>query len=243
MKRAMRSYGGYAVAAVVWLCAGPASGQVSRETMLGWSKPPVTDFLEVKSFQYVGDYGYYLASDYATRPEGHEDHEGHEHGTSDLAWYRYTGTAGKRTYIYAAWGTTPIPPPGVRTDGVRYDNCGHAHVSYGVWARETVKKTIPFGTQSSRWVFFGGGSQVGERLQNGTCRVSIKNPYTAIPGLTWGEDFLSVDGGVRRSFGTTRQYTELVIGAQANTHGWGTCENPTAGCFEPVYVIAYTLPR
>ncbi len=67
-------------------------------------------------------------------------------GPADYRYVRYTGVAGKKVWIYGAWGSTLIPPPEGRADA-----CGHAHASYGVWGRYEVPVWVLGNV--SRWVF------------------------------------------------------------------------------------------
>ena len=67
----------------------------------------------------------------------------------------------------------------------------------------------------------------------------VRRPRGHRPALRWGTTFKELD------WRNTSFYTELVVGALSNTHGWGTCPVPGGqfpACHEPSYVIGYTLP-
>jgi hypothetical protein len=69
--------------------------------------------------------------------------------------------------------------------------------------------------------------------------VSTDNDLKSIDArYGWGQDVLSLD------FTGGTFFTELVVAAQSNTHGWGSCTvapGTFKACREPSYIIGYTL--
>ncbi len=202
-----------------------AHAQASQSEMSAFPMPPPSGYSAQKSFNYVGDYGYYTAPSSA--------HYGTGAGASDYKYVRYTGVSGKRVFVYGAWGTSvPPDPPGPA------DACGHSHSSWAVWAKWSLY--MPgFGTWGG-WQMLGGGGMSGVRNASGQCKQKTDGPLASIDSrFGWGATFKEID--LR---GTTF-YKELVVGALSNTHGWGTCSVPSGSfpaCHEPSYIIGYTLP-
>ena len=208
---------------------GTAWGQASEAEMRAFPMPPAQGYAAEKVFAYTGDYGYYLFPS-SSFPGGGVS-------PSDYDYVRYTGLSGKRVYVYGAWGNTPIPPPSRDTQGRLVDACGHAHSSYGVWGK--YEFYIPFVGRLTGWAFLGGGGKSGKRNASGQCIVSTDNDLKSIDArYGWGQDVLSFD------FTGGTFFTELVVAAQSNTHGWGSCAVASGtfkACREPSYIIGYTL--
>ena len=236
----------FLTATTTLLSAGMAWGQSSYTEMRSFPMPPVQGYKVDKTFAYPGDYGYYL-SDYQTSPT--------QNSTPDLDYdyFRYTGVRGKNVYIYGAWGTIPIPPPTLNPAGeITADACGHSHLSYGVWARYMLEffagfLRMPVGPL---WVFLGGGGMSGVRATpSSPCVLTVNNPLASVDSrFGWGASLLNWDSrnhiprppGFTSPFWRAIDISELVLGVQANTHGWGSCG--TFACHMPAYAIAYTLP-
>ena len=201
--------------------AGTSWSQASESEMRAFPMPPVEGVRAQKTFAFTGDYGYY------TFPRQSESSTGI--GPEDYVYVRYTGISGKKVYLYGAWGTTPIPPPGRNSRGEITDACGHAHNSYGVWA----KYDLDFGFFHFKgWRFLGGGGRSGTRDASGRCVFSTNKPLKSIDArFGWGQEFLSFD------FTGGTIFTELVVGVLSNTHGWGSCG--AFACQEPSYIIQY----
>jgi hypothetical protein len=154
----------------------------------------------------------------------------------------YSGLGGKRVWVYGAWGPTSIPPPSPGGDA-----CYHAHTSYGVWGwSEITFAFLPNTVLWTGWSFLGGGGMSGNRNANNQC-VLVTNSPTASLDLRfgWGQMFLTFDFREPQNLGWLfiRRYTNLVVGALSNTHGWGSCKvspNTFQACFEPSYIWIYT---
>jgi len=238
------------IATSTLLMAGTAWGQSSEAEMRSFPIPPAQGFKVEKTFTYPGDYGYFL-SDYQARPT-----KSFSQGTSDdqdYDYFRYTGIRGKNVYIYGAWGTIPIPPPTLNPAGqITADSCAHAHLSYGVWGRYVLDFTWWFGRWTGpQWVFLGGGGMSGVRsTPSSPCVLKVNNPLSTVDArYSWGASFLNWDtrgqiplppGFFSPPFWRALDLSELVLGVQANTHGWGSCGS--FACHMPAYSIAYTLP-
>lgn len=208
------------------LSAHAQVNQTELQAMKMWPSQPVT-WLASKIFNYTGDYGYYydnspMASDWGAPND----------------WWKwrfvyYTGLTGKRVIAYGTWGYPTIPPPVVRPDGRIGDNCGHAHVSYGVW--------LQYGYYSGGQYYTGfagpwGGSKSGIRVNANYCRHSVDNPLKNIdPRYGWGQD--QVDFQIPK---TGNIWVGMVVGASAVSHGGFGC--PTHGCVNQPYIVSYTLP-
>jgi len=196
--------------------ASTSWSQASEAEMRAFPMPPAQGYARQKHLAFRGDYGNYLWP-YLSYPNLNID------PPADYVYVRYTGISGKKIHVESVWGITGIPPSS--QDG---DNCGHAHNSYGVW----VKYEIP---SKTGWLFLGGGGMSGARDASGSCVFSTKNNLTTIdPRFGWGHEFLIFD------FTGGTMYTELVVGALSNTHGWGSCG--AFACHEPSYVMLYTWP-
>ena len=187
--------------------------------------PPLRGYAETKTFGYAGDYGYYLVPSSSSYGAGVT--------ASDYYYVSYDGVAGKDVWIYGAWGDTPIPAPSGGADA-----CGHAHASYGVWARYDIR--FRFVTLRG-WMFVGGGGMSGVRNAAGQCVLSTMNPLSSIdPRFGWGSGALHLDLRGRPYI------KQLVLGVLSSTHGWGSCALPPGqtfrACHEPSWAIAYTLP-
>lgn len=198
--------------------------QASPAEMASFPMPPPSGYHAQKTFGYVGDYGYYTAPPAASY--------GVTANASDYEYVRYRGVAGKRVFVYGAWGpSVPPDPPGDA------DACGHTHASWGVWAKWSFNF---LGFHFGGWTMRGGGGMSGERNAGGKCVHKTDTPLASIdPRFGWGATFAEID---LRGKG---YITELVVGALSNTHGWGTCTVPAGefpACHEPSYVIGYTLP-
>src|SRR3954451_11483418 len=136
--------------------------------------PPPQGYAQTKAFAYGGDYGYYLLPPSSSWGTGS--------AAGDYNYVRYDGVAGKDVWIYGAWETTPVPPAAGSVDA-----CGHAHASYGVWARYEFLCL-------RGWVFVGGGGMSGVRNPAGQCVVSTTNPLSSIdPRFGWGSGVLHID--------------------------------------------------
>jgi hypothetical protein len=205
-------------------------GQASEAEMQSFPMPPPSGYAAQKIFAYIGDYGYYT--------EPLSSVPGRTANASDYRYVRYSGIDGKKVYVYGAWGTTPIPPAQGGADA-----CGHAHASYGVWGKYELR--FFFGVSFSGWSFLGGGGMSGNRKANGQCVLDTNNPLSSIdPRYGWGETFQWFDFKPTCVGGTCWRYTELVVGALSDTHGWGSCNVPPntfKACFEPSYIIGFTL--
>lgn len=226
MKRAgLARLAGLALGAGLVLAPAFAHAQASQAEMQAFPMPPPTGLHAQKAFGYVGDYGYYTAPPSAVY--------GMEAKAKDYQYVRYTGVSGKRVFVYGAWGTTPIAPP---ANGG--DNCGHAHASWGAWAKYRI--VLPLYGTIQGWAMAGGGGMSGVRNAQNKCVFKTDGPLAGIdPRFGWGATFKELD------WRNTTFYTELVVGALSNTHGWGTCAVPSGqfpACKEPSYVIGYTLP-
>lgn len=220
-----------AICTALTLAAGRAAAQASPSEMSAFPMPPPTGFAAVKTFRFAGDYGYYTAPETAVA--------GVSAAASDYRYVWYRGVTGMRVTVYGTWGPTPVPPP----SGGR-DACGHAHTSWGVWARWEF--SLPFfGLLSDRrwtmsqWTLLGGGGMSGVRNAEGRCVFTPDNPLRTIdPAFGWGQ--------TQKSFDLRRMpfIKDLVVGVLSNTHGWGSCR-PSGGfvaCHEPSRIRGYTLP-
>lgn len=244
MTRAGRRFGVGALArtmllagAVSALAAAPAArGQASQAEMSHFPMPPARGYEATKTFAYVGDFGYFTAPLISVHNLSAID-------AGDYRYVRYRGVAGKKVYLYGAWGPNTPPPPSGEADA-----CGHTHASYGVWAhwRLTLPWFGPFDTGAGRsrtiegWSLFGGGGMSGVRNSAGACVHPTDNPLSGIDErFGWGDDYEFFD------LRSITYIDELVVGALSNTHGWGTCLVPAGrfpACQEPSYIIGYTLP-
>ena len=131
--------------------------------------PPPQGYAETKTFGYAGDYGYYLVPSSSSYGQGA--------AASDYSYVSYDGVAGKDVWIYGAWGVTAIPAASGGGDA-----CGHAHTSYGVWARYQYRRWFGFPfwfVNMDRWIFVGGGGMSGVRNANGQCVLKTMNPASA----------------------------------------------------------------
>jgi len=200
-----------------------ALAQATEAEMKAFPMPPAQGYAEQKIFDYVGDFGYFVTP-LDSSPGGGV-------GPGDYRYVRYSGIRGKRVVIWGTWGTTEIPPPGIGPDGRRTDSCFHAHTSYGVWGRFRF-----FGF--SGWSFLGGGSLSGVRNSSGNCVMRVDNPNGRLdPRYGWGVEALDM------RFDANSIFTDLVLGVQSNTHGWGSCQMPGfKACLEPSWALAYTVP-
>jgi hypothetical protein len=203
----------------------------SEAEMRTFPMPPSQGYAETKTFGYAGDYGYYLVPSSSSYGQGAD--------ASDYYYVSYDGVAGKDVWIYGAWGVTPIPAASGGADA-----CGHAHTSYGVWARYQYRRWFgfPFWFVSlDRWIFLGGGGMSGVRNAAGQCVLKTMNPLSSFsPQFGWGSSALHLD------LRGTPYITQLVLGVLSYTHGWGSCTLPPGewfpACHEPSWAIAYTLP-
>ncbi|MET0342727.1 MAG: hypothetical protein ABW252_17100 [Polyangiales bacterium] len=206
------------------LCAPGVAAQANAAEMNAFPMPPPTGYVATKTFAYAGDFGYFTApmpSEYGTGV-----------GAPDYRYVRYRGINGKRIYAYGAWGPTPITMDGSG------DGCGHAHASYGVWIRYEI--SLGF-TRIAGWVRVGGGAMSGVR-ESGRCVFKTNGPLAQVDArFGWGSDFFLLDCRQNKC----GIYTDMVLGALSNTHGWGSCTVPRgsfAACKEPSYLISYTTP-
>lgn len=211
-----------AIAAAL-LSARVASGQASQAEMKNFPMPPIRGYHATKTFTFTGDSGYYTSPVFACTGGGAS--------SFDYRYVRYRGVSNRRVILYGAWGTTAIPPASNSGDA-----CFHSHVSYGVWAH--VELAIPWVGESTTWFLAGGGGMSGVRDKDGRCVMRTENLHVSVDErFGWGDEFEELD---LRPFSFVK---ELVLGVQANTHGWGTCNaDGFVACREPAYLIGYTLP-
>jgi hypothetical protein len=201
--------------------------QASEAEMANFPMPPPSGYVAEKTFAFVGDYGYYTAPMTSVH--------GLTHNSSDYKYARYSGVDGKNVYVYGAWGTTEIKAP--QNAG---DPCFYAHTSYGVWGKyEASLGPIIIGRG---WNFLGGGGMSGSRDADGRC---VFNPND--PRFGWGDTYKSFDLRPPTRCGgfICWKYTEIVVGALSSMDALGSCTVPrfqVAACFEPSYIIGYTLP-
>jgi len=199
---------------------------VNQTEMSAFAMPPTNGYVEQKEFTYAGDYLYLQTPMWSSPGDGV--------GVSGYNFIRYTGVSGKHIVLYGYWGGTEVPPP-AWIGGEFVDSCAHAHTSYGVWARRLVRGRYGW---STRWTFEGGGGMSGVRTADGRCVGQIDNPLAKID-TKYGWGVSAVDLDLRA--GTN--ITDLVLGVQSNTHGWGSCTVPAGSflaCIEPSWAIAYT---
>jgi hypothetical protein len=215
------AFAGVAMAAL--FSARGASGQASAGEMASFPIPPVGGYHATKTFGFTGDHGYYTAPVSSSA--------GGSSNASDYRYVRYRGIAGKRVFLYGAWGTSAVPPPSGGGDA-----CGHTHASYGVWVRWTL--VMPWVDLYRGWILAGGGGMSGVRDSKGQCDHRTDNPLGDIDSrFGWGDDFETFD------LRSSTVIDEIVIGVLSNTHGWGTCRGGGfPACHEPSYIIGYTLP-
>jgi hypothetical protein len=216
-----------AVTGLILMTPATVRAQASETEMGSFPMPPPSGYAVTKNFNYVGDYGYFLQPSTATYSMDTK--------AKDYRYVRYTGVNGKNVWVYGAWGTTAIgnaTPKG--------DNCGHAHVSYGVWVKYRYK--LPLFNQTF-WSFTGGGGMSGVRNDAGKCVHKVDNPLKSIDSrFGWGQEALNLNF---KSLPSWVEAQEVVVGALANTHGWGSCPVPSGkfpACHEPAWIIGYTLP-
>jgi hypothetical protein len=214
-------------AALCSLSSTAAHAQASKAEMQAFPMPPAS-LVTTKTFAYDGDYGYYTSPASAVFNMSSSK-------AADYRYVRYKGVSGKDVWVYGAWGTTAIGQP---SNGG--DNCGHAHASYGVWSKYAIY--VPgYGTLTG-WVLSGGGGMSGTRATpSASCVLKVDNDLVSIDSrFGWGHSAEHLD------YRNTTIYTDVVVGAEANTHGWGTCTPPAGqtfkACHEPAYIIGYTLP-
>jgi hypothetical protein len=211
-------------------------GQASQSEMEAFSIPPGSGFVGEKAFAYVGDYGYYTAPKSSV--------PGQTSNASDYKYVRYSNVDGKRVWVYGAWGSTVIPAASAGADA-----CFHAHASYGVWGKSDISFVWwPDFVVWSGWNFLGGGGMSGKRNASDKCVFDTNNQMASIDSrFGWGQMFQALDFRQPQDFLFLfrRRYRELIVGALSNTHGWGSCKVPVnsfLACFEPSYIIGYTLP-
>lgn len=227
----MKSLYSFTAACVVLILLLPtfSFGQASQAEMQSFPMPPPSGYFATKTFAAAGDYGYFTAPTSSL--------QGTTSNFSDYKYVRYSGVTDKNVVVYGAWGPTPIAP--ATPSG---DNCFHAHTSYGVWGRWELKG-LPW--TSSGWTFLGGGGMSGKRNASGKCVLDTNNSLSSFDSrFGWGRPFLTFDWQFR-FFSFYREYKEFVVGVLSNTHGWGSCAPLNTGftaCFEPSYIIGYTLP-
>jgi hypothetical protein len=216
--RAFRAIAFAIMTAAALLSARVASGQASQDEMKNFPMPPLRGYNATKTFTHTGDSGYFLSPFFSCVGGGLS--------STDYRYVRYRGVSNRRLIVYGAWGTTAIPG----------DACFHSHVSYGVWAH--VELAIPWFGESTTWFLAGGGGMSGVLDEQGRCVMRTENAHAGIDDrFGWGDEFEEFD------FRTFSFVKELVLGVQANTHGWGTCNaDGFVACREPAYLIGYTLP-
>ncbi len=197
------------------------AGQMTQAEIQSFTMPPAV-IQTTKALSYVGDYGYYTYPATATYAGTGATTQ------SNYKFVRYTGVAGKKVYIYASFATA-VP---AAANGA--DACGHAHTSWGVWGKMALN--LPF---VKKWYFLGGAGMSGVRV-NGQCKVQVNNPLKQIDArFGWGQDQVVLD------FRNSAFYSEIIVGALSNTHGWGSCTVPAntfKACNEKTYFVVYTLP-
>jgi hypothetical protein len=221
--RALRTVALAIVAVSALLATRAASGQATKTEMEHFPMPPERGYHATKTFTGTGDSGYYTSPVFACVGGGASP--------NDYRYVRYSGVSNRRVVLYGAWGTTDVPP----AEGGG-DACFHSHVSYGVWAN--VEFDVPWVEESNDWFLAGGGSMSGVRNSAGKCEFRTENAHVSFDDrFGWGDEFEEFDF---RTFGFVKA---LVLGVQANTHGWGTCmADGFLACREPAYLIGYVLP-
>jgi hypothetical protein len=201
--------------------------QATPAEIQSFPMPPTSGYAVNKTFTYVGDYGYYLQPSTAV--------PGMTANATDYRYVRYTGVKGKNLWVYGTWGTTPVPPATATTDA-----CGHMHASYGVWVK--YRYNLPL-LNYTVWSFAGGGGMSGVRNSSGQCQPKVDNPLKNIdPRFGWGQEAINLNF---KNLPAYIEPQEVVVGALANTHGWGSCTVPSGtfkACKEPAWIIGYTLP-
>jgi hypothetical protein len=212
------------IAAASLILATPAivKAQANEAEMKAFPMPPTKGYAVNKAFSYVGDYGYFLQPSSSIA--------GSSAKSTDYHYVRYTNVNKKNLWVYGTWGTTPIPPATAQGDA-----CGHLHASYGVWAKIRYKAPLPVSTY---WAFVGGGGMSGVRNGSGKCTPKVDNPLKPIDSrFGWGKEAINLNF---KNLPSYIEVDEVVVGALANTHGWGSCG--AFACFEPAWIIGYTLP-
>jgi hypothetical protein len=217
-------------AALLVLSSTSAFAQATPSELKAFVMPPPQGFAQQKTFNAIGDSGYFQVP-YSASPGGGIEQK-------DYQFVRYNNVkVGKKLTIWADWFSAIDAPVYDPASGEFLDGCQHTHLSYGVWGRWEVKTM--FGL-SEGWVYLGGGSMSGMRDAANNCVHVVNNPLRRLdPRFGWGNERLEFDVNVTYSF-----YKDFAIGVQANTHGSGTCTVPAGqfkACLEPAWAEAFIL--
>jgi hypothetical protein len=204
-----------------------ARAQASRQQVEGLFIPPDKGYAVEKSWVSPGDwsgFGFWSLRDYGVPGTS----------SSDPFNFAYTKTSfsGQMAMIAvnATWDheSFPIPaPPGDRTDA-----CAHAHVVWATWVRYTLPIFNGYG-------FADSAGAVGMRRNPVTiAEVDYETPgaicdVTSVPSTLNPimNDFRWGAYGAAYTL-DPRFNPEVIMAAQAVTHGWGGCGRFT--CYPPV---------
>lgn len=212
-----------------------ALGQASPKEMQHFPLPPSAAIETEKSFDYVGDYLYTTASNYAS--------PGDDSYTNDYAYFKFTDIAYKKIVVHPRFYNSHLIPPA--KDGT--DACPHTHLSYGMWIKYKFNPYIYGPNHTVPHVyhqFVGGGGMSGIRASDGSCQHRVDTPLASIGArFGWGLEFSTLVPTYLTYYngqgGVFYEPVELIVGVSAPTHGWGTCKG--FGCYEPVGLSVYTL--
>lgn len=210
-------------------------GQASPAEMQVFPFPTAGAIVSEKALNYVGDYFYTSAFDYASPDDGNY--------ATDYAYFKFTDIAYKKIVVDPWFYNTSIIPPATRTS----DACPHTHLSYGMWIKYKFNPYIygpNFNVPQVYHQFVGGGGMSGNRSSDGSCKHKVDTPLASIDArFGWGLEFFTLvptyltyqhENGL-----VFYEPVELIVGVSAPTHGWGTCKQ--FACYEPVGLNVYTL--
>lgn len=188
-----------------------------------WSWGPVK-WLATKAFEYAGDYGYYQDNNpsYAI-----------PNSTSFTDWRHwrfvyYYQLTGKRVVAWGDWGL-PSVAPGIVRNGVYYDDCGHTHVTYGVWMQYSYYSGGNYYTNYVGPLY--GGSKAGYRTASKYCGHKIGSDLHG----SWGNEVFTFDFPK-----TGNIWQAMFLGGLANSHA-GLCGAGSFSCINQPWLGAYTV--
>jgi hypothetical protein len=208
--------------------------QASEAEMRAFPMPP-PGIAAVSTWATEPYYGYFTAPSTSLSTPG-------AGGAGDYSYVLYTGNGlhGTTGVFWGDWGTTPVPPPS--SGG---DNCGHSHVSYGVWGY--VQRQIDIlwiHNVTYEWTFLGGGGLSGTRDASGRCvhNTTVGAGWSPDGRFGWGQSAMAFDlhQPLHPVWYETDIYLHIVVGVLNATHGWGSCG--AFACIEPGYILGYAVP-
>jgi hypothetical protein len=158
---------------------------------------------------------------------------------NNLAYFNFTGLPGSSILIWPLFAD-PIPNPSATSDACHHSHLGWAVYEVGYLYISSPPYLLPVSFPLSSTGELGrrvnaSSVEVPDMTPGAQCVIE-PNPDTLYPSFTGSSDWGSIPATARFGWVGPFYFTNVVVVAQAATHGWGSCDHFL--CFPGVTMIA-----